>query len=191
MKTNIIKQFTLYIGVLACTTAAHAQSGVKYPYVESNKIIVSKDANGGVLEEALLTSTELQELYNATRPIRGNYNKVSQRFQIAQNGSSSSFKVEQTDAFMNYCKNYSEADAPKGSWRHPTMRELELIWSLNDELSPRFYNSTTILYGSAVAFKFNYVIGVKNRNNSYYEIVEYDSFDSSKQFFYARCVRDL
>lgn len=185
----MIIRIALFVGALASITTAQAQSGIKYPYVESNRIIVSKDANGGVREEALLTSTQLQEIHDAKATLKEEYNKVSKCFQIAQNQTSSSLDVSiDADKIIDYCKNYSESDAPKGSWRLPTLRELQLIWDLSDKLTPKYYTSS--IYGSITGGSFNRVLGIRNYNYSYYDILEY-SYSNDNKYCYVRCVRDL
>ena len=115
----------------------------RYPYLE-NGIIVSKDANGGIEESALLTeaqidylnSTNIKEtIYSANDP----YNHVSPKFQVATNITAN----KKWDDAYGVCENYSEAGSNAGDWRLPTQRELMLMYIMSQQkdsgLSMRYY----------------------------------------------------
>lgn len=212
MKTNIIKQFMLYIGVLACTTAAHAQSGVKYPYVEemtrsdgtTAKIIVSHDeAGGGIPMQGLLTKTNSLIMYEAGRShgVETSSNRVSPRFQIAKGNCSRSSspgvtEITYTDRYayasmVKVCQAYRETDAPAGSWRLPTQRELMLIRSLqviSFGNGDWMYASST--HRNNMVDQRAYVMRESSSSNA--SVVGFSTAEAGRtNGYYVRCVRDL
>ena len=111
-------------------------TGFRYPYVEGGKegsnIIVSRDANGGVKEEAL-------RLYGVEAPVAGGdetsaSNRVAAKFEVAPPATEETYQSRVTwDQAKAYCEGLD------GNWRMPTQRELMLIYVMNDQLEHPLY----------------------------------------------------
>lgn len=189
---NNIRYYLLAALFTCSLSGAHAQSGVKYPYVEDGApIIVSHDEGGGISELALLTKEQMDFLYQMTGSevpeYSSEYNRVSPRFQVA--ASTCPEKASNYTMRINACKNYNELGAPSGNWRLPTMKEAMLIWVLQTQLkassSIDFFDHNDY-YATAVKDGSNssYI-----KNEASYPIIKFDRFIISD--CYVRCVRDL
>lgn len=113
-----------------------------YPYSADGKIIVSKDAFGGADAATLLTDTQQAYVYgnitSATYSETSEYNKVSTRLQVAAEDAPS--KLSWSEAYT-FCRAYSEAGAPVGTWRLPSLAELQLIYSVRAQLTGTFQSA--------------------------------------------------
>lgn len=113
----------LGIAALLClgsVAGGYAQSGVKYPYVQDGKIIVSRDAVGGAKSDCIhpdWTATPSHNEQDATN------NRVAAKFEVANADASSSTAWGSTNG---------NCTAP---WRRPTQRELMLMWVLKGQLT--------------------------------------------------------
>lgn len=116
-----------------------AAGGTTYPYVAADgRTIVSRDADGGVKEAALLTAAQKAWLTttNTSDPgfyytDDGAYNRVSPKFQVAAADAG----VSRFVGAYSLCRAYGESGAPAGSWRMPTLRELMLMYVLKGGLT--------------------------------------------------------
>lgn len=107
----------------------------RYPYEAADRVIVSRDENGGVLESALLTTEQINYLNNTDPTLEENWystldpiNHVSPKFQVAENNTKS---VPWNQTYQQCAEYYegeeSDPNTGKGKWRLPTHRELMLI----------------------------------------------------------------
>ena len=165
-------------------------SNTKYPYVAKDGFtIVTRDEMGGVPENALMTSVQ-KEWLNNTNTSTTPYNELS-----VYNKAPSQLKVAKTDIALKTwsdaykaCKyEYFETDAPVGSWRLPTQRELMLIYTLNEKLLAPLDAVTT----------YSYWAGPENSSDNQFAcylifskgICGVRTAKMSTQF--SRCVRDV
>lgn len=174
-KTDIkMKKQILGIAAWLClgsVAGGYAQSGVKYPYVQEGKIIVSRDAAGGVKSDCIhpnWTATPSHNQGDATN------NRVAAKFEVANADASSGTPWDSIDG---------NCTAP---WRLPTQRELMLMWVMKDQLtgvqsfpSSTYWSSTELSGGlTSNAWRVNFSSGdthIEDKSNSYS----------------VRCVRDV
>lgn len=117
--------------------AKDVSTGYRYPYVQGgskgSNIIVSRDANGGVKEDAI-------RLYGTTLPADNHSqtsedNRVAAKFEVASPATEEDHQDRKTwEDAKTYCENL------EGGWRMPTQRELMLIYAMNDQLKEPLYN---------------------------------------------------
>lgn len=187
MKTKNSKRFGLFCLLMLLVVGAQGQTW-KYPTVENGNTIVSRDAAGGIKNDALLTAAQKTFLMDqTTQPIyneQSEYNKVSAKFQVASVDASTVCEGKYT---YTKCKSYSESGAPAGSWRLPTQRELMLIWMFKSKLTNCGTITSTIEHfwsSTEYSFVTNYAWYVSFSNGQ--------TFSSIKGAYLAvRCVRDL
>lgn len=110
----------------------------RYPYLGATRTIVSRDADGGIEESALLTGEQIDYLkttdittsiYLANDP----YNHVSPKFQVAANTVNKIWNEAYTA-----CRDYSETGIEAGEWRLPTQRELMLMHIMSKQKDSGF-----------------------------------------------------
>ena len=119
--------------------ARDISTGYSYPYVQGGKkgsnIIVSRDANGGVKENAI-------RLYNSPLPSDTHYetstdNRVAAKFEVAPPATEENHQHRKTwTEAKEYCASLGEGEG----WRMPTQRELMLIYIMNDQLENPLFN---------------------------------------------------
>lgn len=145
--------------------ASYAQSGVKYPYVQDGKIIVSRDSRGGVKPEFIGTGVKQVEDEDSSD------NKVSSKFEVyaTDNGTN----VSWTQGLSSTC--------PSG-WRLPNQRELLLIYVMQKQLtitvlSGSYWSNT----GSIAEYRFYLNM----------ETGEMSSVGNESTVKNARCIKDI
>lgn len=143
----IMKQIICYVVALLFTTVGtteiHAQMGLKYPYVQDGKIIVSRDSRGGVKTTCLHPKWTVSPIgYNEL----SEHNRVAAKFEVYASDNTSTPSAWGSE----------DGNCPTG-WRRPTQRELALIYVLNDKLTAKlrlgyYWTSTTLSQGEEFAF---------------------------------------
>lgn len=127
---NRIFQIVLSVLAMVVATEGHAQSGVKYPYIQggdgASNIIVSRDAAGGVPLSALHSNWSGA---TPTHNEKSTNNRVPAKLQVA---TSVTGKTSWASA---------ASSCPSG-WRVPTQREAMLIFAMRDRLANPFTGST-------------------------------------------------
>lgn len=98
--------------LIVAASAGYAQSGVKYPYVLDGKIIVSRDARGGVDTKFLHPNWTDTPDHQYDDPSK---NCVAWKFEVAE--------AEELNA----------TSCPSG-WRIPTQKELWLMYAVRRQL---------------------------------------------------------
>lgn len=121
-----------------------APLGGKYPYVGLNdtgeaRVIVSRDANGGVGTNAVRATNWSGQtpLHKEVEP----NNNVPAMLEVAKSdcNETNAPRVTQTNNWYTWenaikaCAAYSEAGSSAGSWRLPTQRELILMWVMDSQ----------------------------------------------------------
>ena len=188
-----MKKQIIWLVVLLTTITVNesfAQSGMRYPYMQSGKIIVNRDVRGGVKESLL------HRKWDVSNPIpvhneQSAANAVSAKFEVATSdcNSSNAPGVAQSSGKYTWanagraCAAYRQSDADAGSWRLPTQRELMLMWIYKDELgnfaSSRYWSATENSNDANNAWPVNFDDGVTG------------SYGSKTTAHSVRCVRDL
>ncbi len=183
----------------------HAQSAIRYPYVEGGNVIVSRDGRGGVKASYLrdVASTPWDETPQHTENNRSS-NIVATRFEVAT-AQPDAAEATYWNQASSYCSQLREGGY--SNWRVPTQRELMLIYVMDAEgqlaepyrlydTDPRpnppdpdlavFYWSATLENGSSVRV---WTLGCSANNIKKEGKVE--PYDGTTVLNYVRCVRDV
>lgn len=143
MKTKLGMTMGMAAAFFLNAALSWGQSGVRYPYVENGKIIVSRDAAGGVNASGLLTQADKNALSTGNLYYTASAcNKPSAKFEVYATDVS----TEQKPWYeLSGRKMYNLTDSPSGTgadksicpagWRMPTQRELQLIWIFKRQLT--------------------------------------------------------
>lgn len=161
---------------------------LKYPYV-AGTTIVSRDASAGVLQKYLLLAGQNERLSSlAAQPdytVSDTLNRTVPQLQVAKSDCGTGSTTYNFAQAYDACKAYSETDAPAGTWRLPTQRDLHLMFACRTSLA------------SASGFTpmktedLGYVSGVQNDGKDKYLFCgETTAGESDKTTArYVRCVR--
>lgn len=180
-----------------CVKDVESPAAKQYPYEAADRIIVSRDEDGGAIESGLLTpaqiahlntvnTTEEENRYNEFDPL----NHVSPKFQV------SSQTVGQYDFATAYttCKNYSEGSDPatgKGKWRVPNQREfllLKLLSTMEDsQITSTNANYSTGTYDSSAEESNEERVWVTHYNRGYWSF----SIRGINDKYNIVCIRDI
>ena len=133
------------VAAVVLVGTAHAQSGVKYPYVTSENggvVVVLRDSKGGIDEASLFSS---RVTASKTGEVTSTNNRMSRKFRVQKSDSGSKKKWQ--DA-VSYCDNLTEEGY--SDWRLPSHRELMMIWLLggNSNVTQGDKNDTGVGSGS-------------------------------------------
>lgn len=178
----------------------------KYPYLSSATIdgveyplIVSRDADGGIVDDALLTPALKSYMTSARIAYKYDdvYNRISPKFAVYNEDSR--YYCGYTDGVLS---------CPSG-WRLPTIRELSLIWVMGGSASTRNENTSgkgntvggeelltgwiagyTKLYPSSSEFYWTSAI---MNNSTMYVLKAFDGWHlgGSNTLGRARCIKDV
>lgn len=182
----------------------HAQSAIRYPYVEGGNVVVSRDEKGGVEADHLRDVVSDPWMETPQHNESELLNIVASRFEVAaaQPDAAEATYWNQASA---YCSQLREGGY--SNWRVPTQRELMLIYVMDAEgqlaepyrlydTDPRpnppdpdlavFYWSATIVSGRPVNV---WTLGCSANNVGKEGKVE--PYDGTTTLNYVRCVRDV
>lgn len=174
------------------------KTGTLYPFVASKSFTSRNPTNGeGVKTVALLTDAEKQYLnekdtsveefrYGPTDP----YNKVSAKFILAETDCdlSNAPGVYQTEGKYGWqnaysaCKNFKESNT--GGFRLPTQRELQLIWTMRNNISGITPLSSSDTYWSGTNYDTTTACSLNFATGGTYGA-------GYTQTYKVRCVKDL
>lgn len=200
--------------IVRCIREIENAGSKQYPYEAENRIIVSRDENGGVDEKALLNTEQIKylnntDIYQNPYDETSEYNHVSPKLQVANSyctEANSGVKpvkgvVYNFDTAHAACKGYYEgsADDPntgKGKWRLPTQREIHLIAAMlrqngsklgGLEAGYHMWTGTT----RSEDLKTAWVCHSGSGTYGYYSITGRTKINDGQMIHRARCVRDV
>lgn len=123
---------------LRCVRDLPFAVGLKYPYV-SGTTIISRDESGGAMRRYLLQPAQNERLSSlADQPdytASDTLDRVVPQLQVAKADCGTGSTTYDFAQAYDACKAYSEPDAPAGSWRLPTHRDLHLMFACHTSLA--------------------------------------------------------